>query len=300
MSTTIHLIHGLSAAGCLRQALRPKPGELLANEDVLSWGPLVPVSTDEEWMDQRARYWNSIPMGFEAPKDYEPCMSWHLFENASALRDADVIVVWIGLGVAEQLFLAWAVQWLKRIGSQARLDVIQFVTFGSRSTSAWTLGFLNPDMLRQHPPAIELSSQAIAELQSHWAQVTSPSTEGLLSILSGTATQFPHFREAARYLIERFPDHKTGLGRFDHELLKQASLAERRVTRVIGNTLVENIDADLVGDGYLFSRLLKFADTALTHPLLKISGSPLSMRECKVSITEVGEKVLAGIAMPSS
>jgi hypothetical protein len=48
-------------------------------------------------------------------------MSWDLFENAPALRDANAIVFWIGLGVAEQLFFAWAVQWLRHLGSRAEL-----------------------------------------------------------------------------------------------------------------------------------------------------------------------------------
>jgi hypothetical protein len=295
MSTTIHLIHGLSAAGCFRQALRPKRGELLVNEDVLSCGPLVPMSTDDEWARMRERYWTSIPLGVEVPEDNGPCMSWDLFENASALRDANAIVFWIGLGVADQLFLAWAVQWLRHLGSRAQLNVIQFVNVGSRNMSAWSLGLLHPDMFKQHPPSNELSPQAIDELEWCWTKMMSSAPEGLLSVLSGTSTHSKHFRNAARQLIERFPDHKTGLGRFDLELLKQAS-SHQRVVRVIGNTLAENFDADMVGDAYLFSRLLQLGNSALAHPLVKISGNPTTMRNCEVSLSEAGERVLAGHA----
>ncbi|HEY5754275.1 MAG TPA: DUF1835 domain-containing protein [Steroidobacter sp.] len=295
MSATIHLIQGLSAAGCLQQALRPKRGELLANEDVLSCGPLVPMSTDDEWARMRERYWASIPLRVEAPEGYGRCVSWDLFENAPALRDASTIVFWIGLGVAEQLFLAWAVQWLRRLGSRAELNVIQFVNVGSRNMSAWSLGLLNPDMLKQHPPSKELSPQAIDELECCWTKMMSSAPEGLLSVLSGASTHSPYFRNAARQIIERFPDHKTGLGRFDLELLKQAS-SHGQVLRVIGNTLAENFDADMVGDAYLFSRLLQLGDSALAHPLVKISGNPTTMRDCEVSLSEAGESVLAGRA----
>jgi hypothetical protein len=295
MSITIHLIQGLSAEGCLRQALRPKLGELLANEDVLSCGPLVPMPTDQEWARTRERYWDCIPLGVEVPEGYAPGMSWDLFENAPALRDANTIVFWIGLGVAEQLFLAWAVQWLRRLGSRAELKVIQFVNVGSRNMYAWSLGLLNPDMFKQHPQSEVLTPQAIDELECCWTKVMSSAPEGLLSVLSGTSTHSLYLRNAARQLIERFPDHKTGLGRFDLELLKQTS-SHQRAVRVIGNTLAENFDADMVGDAYLFSRLLQLGDSALAHPLVKISGNPTIMRDCEVSLSEAGESVLAGRA----
>jgi hypothetical protein len=42
--------------------------------------------------------------------------------------------------------------------------------------------------------------------------------------------------------------------------------------------------------------LLQLGDSALAHPLVKISGNPTTMRDCEVSLSEAGESVLAGRA----
>jgi hypothetical protein len=65
---------------------------------------------------------------------------------------------------------------------------------------------------------------------------------------------------------------------------------------VIGFTMSETLDADLVGDAYLYARLLRLGDSDLAQPLVSISGDPASMRTCEVSLTPTGEALLAGRA----
>jgi hypothetical protein len=55
-------------------------------------------------------------------------------------------------------------------------------------------------------------------------------------------------------------------------------------------------DADLVGDLYLFSRLLQLGNADLAHPLVKLSGNPDDVRSWEVVLTDAGEAVLAGRA----
>ena len=289
MSRSVHVIHGHSAAGCLKQAIHPRPGELLVSEDVLSCGPLPPVRSLDQWARDRKAYWDSV-----APGDDEGPFNRDLLGNAQALREVDSCVIWLGVGAAEQLLLAWFVRLLKLIESRAQIQVIQFAHFGSHNESAWGLGLLHPEQLKHHPPAEELSAQAVLELELLWDRVTSSDPAGLISVLSEESDLLPHSRASLQPLVYRYPDHRTGLGRWDSELLRKAKEKGPKATHVIGHTMGENFDSDLVGDVYLFSRLRRLANPDLAYPLVAMSGDVYSMRGCEVALTEAGASVLAG------
>jgi Domain of unknown function (DUF1835) len=289
MSRTVHVIQGLSAAGSLKQAIHPRPGELLANEDVLSCGPLQPIRSLDQWARDREAYWESVSPG----RDERP-FNRDLLANTQKFRELESCVVWLGVGAAELLLLVWLVQLLKLSGSRAQIRVIQFTRFGSHNEGAWALGLLHPEQLKDHPPAKELSSQAVSELEHLWGRVTSSDPAGLLSAACDDSALFPYIRASLQPLVRRFPDHRTGLGRWDFELLRKVKEKGPKGTRVIGHTLADNFDSDMVGDVYLFSRLRRLASAQLACPLVVMSGDPYRMRECEVSLTDAGESVLAG------
>jgi Domain of unknown function (DUF1835) len=289
-SRRVNVIQGHSAAGSLRQAIHPQPGELLVNEDVLSCGPLPPFRSTDEWIHLRRAYWDSV-----AEDDSEGSFNGDLLANDGLLRELDSIVLWLGMGAAEQLLLAWVVQLLKLIESRAQIHVIQFAHMGQRNVDAWGLGLLNPGQLKNHPSAVRLSEHALSDLERLWARVTSSDPAGLLSVLS-EPTQLPHSRASLQSLVYRYPDYRTGLGRWESELLSKVKEKGPKVTRVIGHTMGQNLDADLVGDFYLFSRLRRLADSDIAHPLVKMSGNPTSLRDCEVALTDVGASVLAAQA----
>ena len=291
MSRTINVIQGLSAGGSFVQAMHPQPGELLVNEDVLSCGPLAPLRSIEEWAQLREAYWDSV-----ASSDDERPFNRDLLKNSETLRNADSIVLWLGIGAAEQLLLAWIVQLLKLIGSQAQIHIVQFTHAGRHNDHAWGVGLLNPDQIKQLPPATLVPAAAVSELERLWEGVTSADPSGLLSVLSEKTPQLQHSRASLQRLIHRYPDYQTGLGRWDFEVLKYTKEKGPRATRIIGETMGINFDSDLVGDLYLFSRLHGLASSDLAHPLVTMSGDPYDMRNCGVVLTDAGESVLAGQA----
>ena len=297
MSRTIHVIQGLSAGGSFVQAMHPQPGELLVNEDVLSCGPLPPLRSIEEWAQLREAYWDSV-----ASSDDDRPFNRDLLANSEALRNADSVMLWLGIGAAEQLLLAWAVKLLKLTGSQAQLHVVQFTHAGKHDIPAWAnapawgVGLLNPDQIKHHPPATLVPVAAILELERLWEGVTFTDPSGLLSVLSEKPSQIQHSRASLQQLIHRYPDYQTGLGRWDSELLKYTKEKGPRATRIIGHTMGNNFDSDLVGDPYLFSRLRGLASSDLAHPLVTMSGDPYDMRNCEVVLTDAGESVLAAEA----
>lgn len=271
--------------------MHPKRGELLVNEDVLSCGPLPPFRALDQWTTFREAYWDSV-----APSDGERSLNLDLRTNIGALREADSIVLWLGLGAADQLFLAWMVKLLKVIGSRAQIHVVQFTRIGERNEHAWGLGLLDPEHIKNHPPVERLSEEAVSEFERVWETVTSTDPAALLSFLSEQSAPLRYCRDSLQLMVQRYPDYQTGLSRWDAELLRYVKENGSKVVRVIGETLGRNFDADLVGDAYLFSRLRRLAGPDLAHPLVSISGDPTRMRGCDVVLTDAGQSVLAGRA----
>jgi hypothetical protein len=289
MSRRVHVVQGLSAAGCFKQAIHPSPADVFVNEDVLSLGPLAPFRSIDQWALLRESYWNSVALE-------EPGRPFNrdLLANAEALRDVDSIVLWLGAGAAEQLLLAWTVQLLKLIGSGAQVHLVQFTR--EFHVNAWALALLHPEQIRRHPPVEQLSGEDISELERLWQRVISADPAEQFAAISEESVLMQQARASLQPFIYRYPDYRTGLARWDSELLKYAKEKGPRAVRVIGHTMGFNFDADLVSDEYLFSRLRLLSGSALAHPLLTMSGDPRDMRNCEVALTDAGESVLAAQA----
>jgi hypothetical protein len=291
MALEINVIQGVSAAGCLQQTIRPRLGGLLVHQDELTCGPLSTLNDIERWRDLRLSYWNSVLPDGEAL--YGP-FEGDLTGNAAALRNAESIVAWVGSGSAEQLFLAWLAEFLVVANVSAPLRVIQFIKCGNRTIDAWSLGMVNPDQMRMHPEPLSIPSDDIEELRRCWRCVTEPEPTALLSFLSEQSTSMPLLRPALRPLLDRYPDHVTGLGRWDMALLRNVKDHGPHVTRVIGQTIGDRCDADMIGDLYLFARLRRLAVSSLREPLVTLTGDPMVMRHCEATLTDSGRNVLDG------
>ena len=98
------------------------------------------------------------------------------------------------------------------------------------------------------------------------------------------------------YLIAIWLYSHEAILKSSHKLLKYTQEKGPRAIRVVGFCLGHGFDADLVGDLYLFSRLLQLGNADLAHPLVKLSGNPDDVRSWEVVLTDAGEAVLAGRA----
>lgn len=291
MSRTLHVLQGDSAAGCFRQALHPERRSLLVNQDVLSCGPLPAFESAEQWTRLRGEYWNSVGWVGQPPSTFNS----DFLHKLSSIDESDSLVFWVGAGVAEQLMLVWSMHLLRLVCSRAKVSVVQFTRVADRM-DVWGLFLLHPHQIAAHPPIEPLSSDAIQELQHYWTAVTSPDPTELLSLMAGPSTHLPHLQASLSTLLHRYPDRQTGLGRWDRELLRCVQGKGPSVVRTIGEVMGLNFGADLIGDGYLFSRLRCLAAPNVAHPLVSLSGDSHNMRECQAFLTETGEQVLAGRA----
>ena len=295
LGQAIHIIHGDSAAGCLEQALRPASGDILVAYDDLSCGPLPGLDPLDSWRRVREQYWRSIIPGLTDASFGQ--LERDLLTSTFALADAESIVLWVGTGLADQLLLAWTVRLLRVLEiDPAKLRVIQFVRDSGSGLEVWSLGLLNPDQVRAHPPPVPLGADALVELEEAWAAVTAGEPTSLLTFLSRTARSLPFLQPALKKLLTRFPHVQSGVNYWERELLKCTRDRGPLAPRIVAYTMGDNFGPDLIGDAYLFSRLRRLADTSHAHPLLNLSGDRAALRRTEVRLTDAGHEVLAGRA----
>jgi uncharacterized protein DUF1835 len=291
--TEIHVALGDSAAGSLQEANTLSVGaKLLTLRDQLSCGPLPPLQSLTQWRDLRRAFWESV----EPPDpDYPP---FDFPDDLAILGDARSIALWLGTGLADQLQLAWLVQALRLLGAEpARLGTVQFSGAGRKVFEVVSVAVLKPAEIAAHPPAAPLTEAAIAELDAAWAAATAPDPAAVVNYLASSSGTLPLLSRAVRTLLDRYPDHRSGLGVWDRQLLKWTAAKGPSAVGVIGHTMGYAVDgADWVGDVYLFHRLRRLGAAGLPHPLLTLNRPRAPMRETTVEITDTGRAVLRGKA----
>lgn len=291
----IHVAPGPSAGGCLNQVLRPAPGTLLANHDVLSCGPLLPIESLEQWWRLREDYLRTVDDPELPPFSFAKG-GRDLLGNIDLLRDAGTIVLWVGTGLAEQILLVWLVQVLRLVGvGLERLRVIQFSAHPTQGWEVYSVGLLHPDALASHTPARGLSDEEIASLDAAWAAITAPEPERLLRLISGPPGPLPFLHRSLRGLLNRYPAFTNGLNWWDTQLLRFTDEEGPEAVRVVAFALIEYTDAgDLVGDAYLFARLCRLGKAELPRPLVQVTDEGAGLRGARVRLTDAGREVRAG------
>lgn len=220
----MHIVNGDSAGGTIRQALGLNPpSDLLISHDLYSCGPLLPIDSVAGWHSARKSWWATLyrDQGLDAPTDEE--MPFDLVEGAKALKNCETIMLWIGTGLADQLFLVFAVQLVQYLDvAMSRVQVIQYGRlegYGRRLGVVIGTGELNEDQFRSHPEPRPLDDRDIDVINTTWAALTAPEPEALLSFCSSDGGPLPFLTRAVRSLLLRYPDNRSGLGIWDHAAL---------------------------------------------------------------------------------
>lgn len=289
----LNLILGDSAAGTFNVAFG-KDG-LLIDRDVLSCGPTPRRDDLDVWRKLRAEFWaDLVPDLFER---YETS-PLDVLENTSKLGEADRITLWAATGLTEQLFIASACNLIAAANVPLdRVELVQFERVPDRRSRVIGMGELNDTQMRNHPDAIRLEEGMFGNYLALWDALTSPDPRDIESFADKHPSASAWSKEAMRRMLRRFPDASSGLPHWDFRLLAHVREHGPRARRAIGYTLTENLeDADLVGDWYLFGRLLKMGAETLPKPLVKITGNVREMRSAEIELTPFGLDVLEGRA----
>lgn len=292
---SLHIVESSAPAGTLKFALRLQREQVLVNEDGLSYGPAPAAADLNDWRARRESVMRAMYMSANWPEfSFAEFADDGLLMNAQRLRHDRSVVVWVGVGLQDQLFLAWVVFLFDQVKADlSNLHVVQFECLGPEQL-VLSIGELSPENIREQCPAPRrLELQKIEELRRVWRVYTDTNPSALASYLSGT-TSLPIIQKAVGSLVLRYPDIRSGLNESDERLLRNAVDKGPSAVRVVGYSMAYNDSLDNLGDVYLFNRLMRMAN--MRSPLVSLTGDVRSMRECQVTVTALGRKVLAGEA----
>jgi hypothetical protein len=290
----LNLILGDSAGGTFRVAFGSNES-LLVDADVLCCGPTPRRDDLDAWRKLRNRFWTHL-----VPGVFENYENWpnDLLESAPKLGEADRITIWAATGLTEQLFIASACNLIATVNVPLdRVELVQFDYLPNRRARVIGMGQLNKEHMRNHPDATPLERSAFANFLALWNALTSPDPRTIERFADKNASASAWSKDAMRLMLRRFPDVSSGLPHWDFRLLAHVHTHGPSAVRVIGYTMTENWDdGDLVGDYYLFGRMLRMGAETLPMPLIKITGDASNMRTTEVELTPFGLDVLEGRA----
>jgi hypothetical protein len=289
----LHIVLGDSAGGIFTRVFFARD-RLLIDQDVLSCGPTPPLTDDlVAWSKMRLEYWSSFVTGKVGEHVHS---RFNLLDNAPRLRNAERIHIWSATGVSEQLFTAFVVNLVKHVGGDLeKIALVQFEKLGSKRVVG--LGELDESQLREAPEPVPMSPVIARQYLDAWSALTAPNPRLLIGFAQAHPDANNWLKLAMRLMTRRFPDKRTGLCYWDQALLSRVAKLGPGVSQIIGYTMAETYEfGDLVGDWYLFGRLLKMGGAGNPKPLLKISGDQQSLRNTEAAITPFGEAVLRGEA----
>jgi hypothetical protein len=185
---------------------------------------------------------------------------------------------------------------MHRVGGDLdKLALLQFETNGPRRVI--NLGELDESQLRSHADSTPLSTDAAQIYLNAWRALTSPDPTELANFARENPDANRWLKLAMPLMSRRFPDRRTGLTYWDHELLARVATRGPAVSHIIGFTMAETFNqGDLVGDWYLFGRMLRLGGAQNPKPLIELSGDQQSIRHTEATLTPFGEEVLKGNA----
>lgn len=284
LSIALHIVPGDSAAATFRQAFPELRGHMIVHRDMLATGPCPPHPDHLQWKTTRSAYWR------DCINDPDPL--FEVVNNIDRIGAAPVVVLWLGLGVADQLLLAFIVHSLKTNGySGANLHSIQFS--GDPRFPVLSIGELPGEVLRDRArPPSTIDIDTLEQALEFWRTYSSAKPKDLA--LFANTTSAGAIQNAARAILHRYPKQSDGLGFWAELLLRNVNLRGPRAVAVIGFTMAGLDKLDWLGDLELFKRLLAMAAPESRSPLIEIEGDRTDMRDCTVSLTPAGLSVLQG------
>jgi hypothetical protein len=288
----LHTILGDAAAGIFTRVFFARD-RLLIDQDVLSCGPTPAFKDLASWGRLRLDFWNGTVPGHSAEQTPS---RFNLVQNAQRLADAECVHVWAATGVSEQLFIAFVVHLVRFVGGDVgRISLVQVETLNGKRVVG--LGELDEAQLRRAPEPVPMSVDTAQQYLNAWIALTSPDPNELASFAREHAEANRWLKLALQLMTRRYPDRRTGLAYWDLALLQRVKKYGPGMSQIIGFTMAETYDqGDLVGDWYLFGRLLRMGSDRNPRPLIQLGGDQQSIRHTEAVITPFGEEVLNGTA----
>jgi hypothetical protein len=286
----LHVILGDSAGGIFTRVFFARD-RLLIDQDVLSCGPTPYITDLEAWKKLRFDYWSSFVPGGATEHVHS---RFNLVDNAQRLADAESVIIWSATGVSEQIFIAFVVHLVKLVGGDpGRISIVECEMMNGRRIIG--LGELNEAQMRAAPEPRPMREDVAQQYLNAWAALTFPDPQPLSNFAREHPGANRWLKLATQLMSRRFPDKRSGLSYWDFALLSRIEKRGPGVSGIIGYTIAETFgQGDLVGDWYLFGRLLRLGSERNPQPLVTLSGDQTSIRNTEAALTPFGLEVLSG------
>jgi hypothetical protein len=255
----------------------------------------------EAWRQLRDAYWEEVcPIPQEVPPTESPPERPDLVplvKRPDILLSAEVVNVWLGVDLDNQMFLAWLLELAAQIGlDPQRIRVVQFERHPVTGEPVMDVGELGPEVAADHPTPASLTSPAVDSLRAAWAAIAAPEPSSLLRYIEAHAESPTVFHRAFSRILGRFPCRDRGLNRWELELLRRVPTTPIKAGEVI-ELAIKACEGELDrGNGlYLEDRLRRLSSPRLPRPLLERSGST-EVFSIELALTDAGRSVLHGQA----
>ncbi|GLX70633.1 DUF1835 domain-containing protein [Paenibacillus glycanilyticus] len=291
----LHIVNGDSVAHTLQQGI--VQGDILVWRELYPHGPNSLESTRGNRF-ARAQYLEQTLGIPHAEFVRNSKAQKKLLEDFHSYEE---IVLWFEHDLFDQTMLAYLLHWFSGQSlSNTKLSLLEIGDFPGIEPFRG-LGQLNVEQLATLAGTWRpIGAKELALGESFWQAYASPDPSLLQRLLEQDTSALPYAREAFQLHLSRFPSTFNGLGIVEQttlEMVHTAAQSPFELFQETGNKLHALGMADL--EYWYILRKLSHGP----FPLLQVQGlgafptymeSAASLRDCKVVLTELGEKVMNG------
>lgn len=292
----LHIVNGDVVAELLKQG--GVEGEILVWREIYPIGPVFEKMEDETHRRSRADALERL-LGIPAEFYSRTCREQE--RRLSGFRQFDEVVLWFEHDLFDQTMLAYLLHWFA--GQPLGETVLSLLSIGSYPgvKPFRGLGQLSPQQLKTLAGTWQtVGAEELRLGGALWKAYASEDPAGLLDLLNGNCSALPFARSAFSAHLERLPSVRDGLGSVERtalRVLRQGPMEPYQLFGLTGDEL------SVLGMGDLeFWQVLNRLGSG-PEPLLHLegcqafpdfAGRPDGFTEAQVSLTEAGERALAG------
>jgi RNA polymerase sigma factor (sigma-70 family) len=292
----LHIVNGDSVADKLKQGV--VQGDILVWREVYPAGPIFADMSDPANRSARARYLEQT-MGIP-PAEYSK-ISETQEKEIERFRAYDEIVLWFEHDLFDQTMLCYLLNWFaKQPLGKTKLSLLCIGAYPGIECFRG-LGQLSVQQMETLSGTWQSVGRQELDLGGAlWEAYASSDPTKLTELLQGDTSALPFAREAFEAHLARLPSVRDGLG-----LVERTTLEKVRCGHSLPGKLFRHVGDELhtlgMGDLEYWRYLARMSQEP--HPLLHMEGfagfpsfggSELSFRDCTITMTELGNRVLDG------
>ena len=284
----LHILNGDSTLGILDQT--DLPGTHLVWREALMSGPAPATSSQDEWIEIRARHLADA-YGGDANESLAALKSQ--FAELEKFADHDKIVLWFEFDMFCQLNLIYLLDWFaQRDLGKTQLELI---CMAPRPDGKRGLGELGPaDLVDLYATREKVGAAHFEAASRAWQAYSSSDPRQIVECLLTDLSALPFLSDALVCHLRRFPDVVNGLSFIEHQVLRMIDDGDQSFAELFTGF---GRAAPLygMGDAQFWNELkdLQNAQNRLVSIETTNNGGPPNY-EGKISITDAGRSVIKG------